>query len=63
MPIDLKTDPALLARLTELAGRQMTKDEVKAQRISFVMGMISHESTLTRRQVEELIDKAEGVAA
>ena len=63
MPTDLKTDAALLAKLSEAAKHQMTKDELRLQKISFVLGNVSGDSTITRKQVEEILDRAEGVAA
>lgn len=63
MPTDLKTDPRLLVSLAQAAKRQMTKDELRLQKISFVMGNMPKESTLTRKQVEDILDSAEGVAA
>lgn len=63
MPTDLKTDPRLLLSLEQAAKRQMTKDELRLQKISFVMGNMPRESTLTRKQVEDILDNAEGIAA
>lgn len=63
MPTDLKTDAGLLMKLEQAAKRHMTKDEMRLQKISFVMGNMPKESTLTRQQVAEILDSAEGVAA
>ena len=63
MPIDLKTDAALLAKLAEAAKRPMSKEELRAQKISFVVGSLSKDSTVTRKQIEEALRNAEGIAA
>jgi hypothetical protein len=63
MPTDLKTDAALLAKLAEAAKRHMTKDELRLQKISFILSSVSDDSTMTRKQVAEILDEAEGVAA
>ena len=58
-----KTDPGLLERLHKAAKHQMTSEEVRAQRVSFVYGNLPHDSTLTRHQVAEAIERLEGAAA
>lgn len=63
MPFDLKTDDALLAKLREAAKHHMSKNEIREQKISYVMGVVSQDSTITRKQVEEILDRAEGAAA
>ncbi len=63
MPTELKTDSELLARLSAAAKHRMTRDEILQQKISFILGNMSGDSTVTRRQIEEVLAKAEGVAA
>lgn len=60
---DILTDPELLAALKEAAGRAMSPKEVRAQRISFVMGAVSEGSNVSRAEVENIIDRQEGRAA
>ena len=55
------TTEELTRRLTEAAGRPMTKKQVRSQRISFVMGMCGDDSQITREDVECAIDRMEGV--
>lgn len=63
MPNDIKSDPDLLQRLHDAAGRPMTRDEQRAQKISFILGMMPHDSAITRGQVEQIVDRSEGKAA
>lgn len=60
MPTDIKTDETLLARLRDLAGKPLSVAELRAQRVSFIMGGMSKESHVTRAQVEEMLDHFEG---
>jgi poly-beta-hydroxyalkanoate depolymerase len=52
------------AKLDELIERarshQMSAAERRAQRVSLLMGLSSHRSTLTRETVEEILDRVEG---
>ena len=42
------------------AGHKMTPDEIREQRVSFIMGTIHRDSDLTREEVRELIMKRDG---
>ncbi len=57
----LKIDEELEQRLRKAAATPMTKEEVRRQRISFVYGNLPQSSTLTREEVEKLLDAREGV--
>jgi hypothetical protein len=50
--------------LTELVERarqhRMTPTERRAQRVSLIMGLRGHGSSLTREKVEEVLDDVEG---
>ena len=63
MTTELKTDAELLRRLAEAARHQMTREELRLQRISFILGSMPEDSTVTRQQVEAVLEKAEGAAA
>jgi poly-beta-hydroxyalkanoate depolymerase len=41
----------------------MTPEERRAQRISLVMGMRGHNSTLTREKVSTILEEVEGLPA
>ena len=56
----LQTDSRLLAKLKESAGAPMTADEIHRQRVSYVMGTLNADSTLTREKVEALLLAKEG---
>lgn len=61
MPDDLRTDSQLLRRLTTARG--ITREQLRQQRISFIYGSLPKESTITRQQIENVLDRAEGKAA
>lgn len=57
------TDQRLLDALKKAAGRKMTSEEVREQRVSFVMSAIAEDSDVSRADVERIIDEREGAAA
>ena len=63
MPEQPKTDPALLERLARAAKHEMTADEVRRQRVSFVYGNLPHDNPMTRLQVASAIARPEGETA
>ena len=46
--------------LRQAAKKDLTLDELRAQRISFAVGMMPGDSTMTRRDIEELLKKRYG---
>ena len=48
------------AVLREDAKKPMTKDEIRAQRISFAMGMLPRKSTISREYIEKMHDSIYG---
>lgn len=60
MPDNIQTDAALLARLRKAASMSMTSDQLRRQRISFIHGNMPHESTMSRDEIEQALDKHEG---
>ena len=63
MPIEPKTNAELLGRLIVAAQQQMTSDEVRRQRISFVFGNLPKDNTLTKHQVELALARLDGETA
>lgn len=63
MPNEPKTDLALLERLRIAASREMTPEEVRRQRVSFVYGNLPDSSSMTRHEVEAALARLEGDAA
>ena len=43
-------------QLRQLSKRDLTKDEIRAQKISFIMSMLPPGSTMTREEVAASID-------
>jgi molecular chaperone DnaK (HSP70) len=60
---DLMTDPKVLLRLEEAARRALTAAQVHRQKVSFIMGSLGDDSTITRSKVEEVLRRLEGSAA
>ena len=60
---ELKTNKSTLKALKEAARRQLTPDEIQQQRISFVMGSLDAESSITREKVEKLLAEQRGIKA
>ena len=58
--IDLHTSASLLSKLSESAAREMTENELRSQRISYVMGTLKEDSSVTREQVKEILARHEG---
>ena len=63
MPDQPKTDPRLLARLERAAKHEMTADEIRRQRVSFVYGNLPHSNTMTKQQVAAVIARHAGEPA
>ena len=57
---ELKTDEALLRRLRQAASAPLTAEELRRQRVSFIMGSVGDESNVTREYVESYLDAQEG---
>ena len=59
---DLQTDPKLLDRLRQAAHVKLTVQQLRLQKISFIMGSLGDNSTITRERVERELSKFEGNA-
>lgn len=57
---NLKTNEALLRALKEASSRQISPEELKNQRISFIMGTVHPHSEITRDRVREVLAEQEG---
>lgn len=56
--INLKTDPALLAKMR--AARPMTPAEIAEQRVSWVFGQLGHRNALSKQEVREILNRVDG---
>ncbi len=60
-PITALPVPDNLEELARLAAKKdLTLDELRAQRISFAIGMMPSDITMTRQDIEELLKKRYG---
>lgn len=57
-----QTSPKLDDLIARARAHKMTPTERREQRVSMVMGLRGHTSTLTRDEVETLLDEFEGSA-
>jgi hypothetical protein len=60
MNTNLKTKESLLKALNDASHRSVTREELHAQRVSFIMGSVKAESGITREQVQQVLAKQEG---
>lgn len=60
MPTNLKTKESLIKALRQSAANQISADELRKQRVSFVIGSLPVESNVTRAQVNEVVENFEG---
>lgn len=57
---NLKTKESTLRALQKASSRQPSEDELRKQRVSFIMGTLKSASAVTRAKVEEVLAKQEG---
>lgn len=57
------TSADLLERLSAAAKKSLTEAEIRAQRVSFIMSAVDDDSTITRAQIEQIINENEGQSA
>jgi hypothetical protein len=60
---DLKTKQSTLEALEASARCTLTPEEIRKQRVSFVMGSLDAKSPMTRERVEQLLAEQRGEAA
>jgi Ca2+-binding EF-hand superfamily protein len=60
---DLKTKQSTLEALEAAARRPLTPEEIRKQRVSFVMGSLDADSSITREKVEKILAEMRGEAA
>lgn len=58
-----KTDPELLRALKNAAGARLSAEKLRKQKISFIMGTLGKDSTVTKDRVEQELEKLSGSAA
>ena len=57
---NLKTKPSLLDALRAAAQEKIPADELRKQRVSFIMGSLNDASMVTRAKITEVLAKQEG---
>lgn len=56
----IHTDPTLLDALKQAAGKKLTAEQLRRQKVSFIMGSLKQDSTITREFVESQLKQSEG---
>ncbi len=59
----IKTDPSLLEALRKSAGKRLTAEQLRKQKVSFIMGSLKSDSSITREFVEKELKKLDGEPA
>jgi len=57
VPTHIATDQGLLSRIRAAASRPITREQMYRQRVSFIVGGLSKDSTVTRSQIEAVLDE------
>lgn len=57
---ELKTEESLLHALQQASGHTPNSEELRRQRVSFIMGSVTESSGVTRARVEEVLAAQEG---
>ena len=57
---ELRTKPELLRALQQASRHRLSANELKKQRVSFIMGGLSEKSGVTRSRVKEVLEAQEG---
>ena len=60
MPNQPKTDARFIERLQRAAQHQMSAEEIRQQRTSFVYGNMPRHSTMTKRDVAHALARLDG---
>ena len=55
-----KGDPEVLKALEKASARQMTAEERRQQKVSFIVGTMGDDSTITREKVEKILAEQNG---
>ena len=58
--VESRGDPKVIETLKRVATRQMSREERREQRVSFIVGTMGSGSTVTREEVEKVLDEQEG---
>lgn len=57
---DLKTDSVILEKIAAAAKQTMTAEEIRRQKLSFIVGFFGEDSPVTRAQIKKVMAKHEG---
>lgn len=58
---NLRTKESTLQALVRATRRPPSPDEIRKQRISFIMGSLNKDSHVTRAKIQEILEQQEGV--
>lgn len=55
-----KSDPELVKRMISEASTGLSKDDIQAQKISYIYGSVGSESAVTKTDVEAYVKRSQG---
>jgi hypothetical protein len=58
---NLRTKESTLRALENASRRTPTQDEIRKQRISFIMGSLNKDSQMTKAKIQEMLAEQEGI--
>lgn len=60
---EIQTDRSLLEALRKAAGKKLSAEQLRRQKVSFIMGSLNKDSTITREFVEKELRRIDGEPA
>ncbi len=57
---NIRTKPELLSALSQAAKTPVSEEELEKQRVSFIVGSLRDDSTITKAQIREALDSNSG---
>ena len=58
--VDSRGDPKVIETMKRAVARPMSREERREQRVSFIVGTMGSDSTVTREEVERILDEQDG---
>ena len=61
--MELKTNATLLAALGNASSKKQTADEIRAQRVSFILGSMDEKSGVTKSRIQKVLEEQQGIGS
>ena len=56
-----KSNPELIERMAKAGGQGLTREDIQAQKVSYIYGSVNHESKITKAEVEAFVKQSQGI--